>query len=318
MPSAKTAVIAIGGNSLIKDKNKPGVEHQWDAVVETASHIVDMIKGGWRVVITHGNGPQVGFILRRNELAAQAEGLHTTPMDVIGADTQGSIGYMLQQALDNQLRKSGVRRGVVTVVTQMLVDRGDPAFEKPTKPIGTFMTQTEARPFVEDGWDVVEDSGRGYRRVVASPIPIEIIELDAINALVERNFVVICAGGGGIPVIRNERGNLRGVNAVIDKDRATSLLAIGLKADLFVISTAVEKVALNFGKPDQRDLDRITLAEARQYMEEGHFAPGSMYPKIEAVVDFIERGGPKAIITNPGNIAKALAGEAGTVIVPGT
>ncbi|MCD4686055.1 MAG: carbamate kinase, partial [Anaerolineae bacterium] len=198
------------------------------------------------------------------------------------------------------------------------VDRDDPAFEKPTKPIGTFMTQKEAQPFIDDGWDVVEDSGRGYRRVVASPMPTEIIELDAINTLVERNFVVICAGGGGIPVIRNERGNLRGVNAVIDKDRATSLLSVGLKADLFVVSTAVEKVSLNFGKPDQKDLDQMTLAEAKQYMADGHFAPGSMYPKIEAVVDFLERGGPKAIITNPDNIARALAGEAGTVIVPGT
>lgn len=317
MPSAKTAVIAIGGNSLIKDKTKTGVEHQWGAVVETAKHIVEMIKAGWRVVITHGNGPQVGFILRRNELAAQVEGMHTTPMDVIGADTQGSIGYMLQQALDNQLRKHGVRRGVVTVVTQTLVDRDDPAFKNPNKPIGAFMEQDEAQKFIDDGWDVVEDAGRGYRRVVASPIPIEIIELDAINALVERNFVVICAGGGGIPVIRNEQGNLRGVNAVIDKDRGTCLLSIGLKADLFVISTAVEKVALNFGKPDQVDLDRMTLADARRYMLEGHFAPGSMYPKIEAVIDFLERGGPKAIITNPDNIARAMAGETGTVVLPG-
>ncbi len=316
MPSAKTAVIAIGGNSLIKDKTKVGVEHQWDAVVETASHIVDMILSGWRVVITHGNGPQVGFILRRNELAAQVAGMHTTPMDVIGADTQGSIGYMLQQALDNRLRKSGARRGVVTVVTQMLVDRKDPAFKKPTKPIGAFMTQEEAQPFIDEGWNVVEDAGRGFRRVVASPKPIEIIELDAINALVERNFIVICAGGGGIPVIRNERGNLRGVNAVIDKDRATSLLAIGLKADLFIISTAVEKVSLNFGQENQQDLDRIQLSEARRYMDEGHFAPGSMYPKMEAVVDFLQRGGPQAIITNPEKIALALKGEAGTWIIP--
>ncbi len=317
MPSAKTAVIAIGGNSLIKDKSLAGLEHQWGAVVETARHIVAMIKSGWRVVITHGNGPQVGFILRRNELAAQLEGMHTTPMDVIGADTQGSIGYMLQQALDNELRRSGIRRGVVTVVTQTLVDREDPAFKNPNKPIGAFMEQEEAQKFIDEGWDVVEDAGRGYRRVVASPMPIEIIELDAINALVERNFVVICVGGGGIPVVRNEYGDLRGVNAVIDKDRGTSLLAIGLKADLFVISTAVEKVSLNFGKPNQFDLERMTLSEARQYMEEGHFAPGSMYPKIEAVVDFMERGGPKALITNPDNIARALAGETGTVVVPG-
>ncbi len=311
-------MIAIGGNSLIKDKNKPGVEHQWDAVVETARHVVQMIEAGWRVVITHGNGPQVGFILRRNELAAQVEGIHTTPMDVIGADTQGSIGYMLQQALSNQLRKAEIRQSVVTVVTQTLVDRNDPAFENPSKPIGGFMEKGEAQRFIDEGWDVVEDAGRGYRRVVASPLPVEIVELDAINALVERNFIVICAGGGGIPVIRNENGNLRGVNAVIDKDRGTALLANGLKADLFIISTAVEKVSLNFGKPDQVDLDVMTMAEARQYMEEGHFAPGSMYPKIEAIVSYMENGGAKAIVTNPDNIARALNGETGTSVVPST
>ncbi len=316
MPSARTAVIAIGGNSLILDNNKPGVEYQWQAVYQTAGHIVDMIRAGWRVVITHGNGPQVGFILRRNELANKVEGIHMTPMDLIGADTQGSIGYMLQQALNNKLRAVGIRRGVVTVVTQTLVDRNDPAFQNPNKPIGGFMTEEEGKRFRDEGWTVVEDAGRGYRRVVPSPIPIEIIELDAINTLVEKEFVVICTGGGGIPVIRDEEGNLRGVNAVIDKDRGTALLANGLKADLFLISTAVEKVALNFGKPDQKDLDVMTLAEARRYMAEGHFKPGSMYPKIEAIVNYLENGGPLAIITNPENIARALRGETGTRIVP--
>ena len=316
MPSARTAVIAIGGNSLILDKNKPGVEHQWQAVYETAHHIVEMIAGGWRVVVTHGNGPQVGFILRRNELANKIEGVHMTPMDVIGADTQGSIGYMLQQALDNRLREVGIRRGVATIVTQVLVDRNDPAFENPTKPIGGFMTEEEAKKFEAEGWKIVEDAGRGYRRVVASPLPIEIVELDAINTLVEKNFVVICTGGGGIPVVRDEEGNLKGVNAVIDKDRGTALLSNGLKADLFLISTAVEKVSLNFGKPNQQDLDQVTLAEARRYMAEGHFAPGSMYPKVEAVVNFLESGGPMALITNPENIARALQGETGTRFVP--
>lgn len=315
MPSAKTAVIAIGGNSLILDKNKQAVEFQWQAVYETATHIVEMIRAGWRVVVTHGNGPQVGFILRRNELASPQ--VHTTPMDLIGADTQGSIGYMLQQALDNQLRTVGIRRGVVTVVTQTLVNRSDLAFQKPDKPIGGFMSKDEGAKFEADGWTVVEDAGRGYRRVVASPIPVEIIELDAINTLVEKNFVVICTGGGGIPVIRDEKGDLKGVNAVIDKDRGTSLLASGLKADLFMISTGVEKVSINFGKPDQKDLARMTLAEARQYMKEGHFKPGSMYPKIEAIVDFIEKGGPQAVITDPPNIGRALRGETGTLIVPG-
>ena len=315
MPSGKTAVIAIGGNSLIKDKTQPDVEHQWEAVYETANHVVKMVAEGWRVVITHGNGPQVGFILRRNELASPS--VHTTPMDIIGADTQGSIGYMLTQALNNQLRAEGIRRDVVTVVTQTLVDRNDPAFENPTKGIGGFMEEADARKFEADGWIVREDAGRGWRRVVASPHPIEIIELDAINALVEKNFIVICVGGGGIPVIRDASGNLRGVNAVIDKDRGTSLLAAGLKADLFVISTAVEKVSINFNTPEQKDLDCMTLAEARQYMAEGHFAPGSMYPKIEAVVEFLERGGPQALITNPPNIKRALAGETGTLIQPG-
>ncbi len=315
MPSAKTAVIAIGGNSLILDKNKQAVEYQWQAVVETAKHIVEMIRQGWRVVVTHGNGPQVGFILRRNELAAPE--VHTTPMDLIGADTQGSIGYMLQQALDNQLRTVGIRRGVLTIVTQTLVDRHDPAFVKPDKPIGGFMSKEEGAKFEAEGWTVVEDAGRGYRRVVASPIPIEIIELDAINTLVEKNFVVICTGGGGIPVIRDEKGDLKGVNAVIDKDRGTSLLASGLKADLFMISTGVPQVAINFGKPEQQNLSRMTLAEARQYMQEGHFKPGSMYPKIEAIVDFLEKGGPQAIITDPPNIGRALRGETGTLIVPG-
>jgi carbamate kinase len=314
MPAAKTAVIAIGGNSLILDKNKQAVEFQWQAVHETARHIVEMIRAGWRVVITHGNGPQVGFILRRNELAAPQ--VHTTPMDLIGADTQGSIGYMLQQALGNQLRNVGIRRDVVTVVTQVRVDRNDQAFQKPDKPIGGFMTQEEGAKFEAEGWTVVEDAGRGYRRVVASPIPKEIIELDAINVLVDKNFVVICTGGGGIPVIRDEQGDLKGVNAVIDKDRGTSLLAAGLKADLFMISTGVAQVAINFGKPDQKDLARMTLAEARQYMKEGHFKPGSMYPKIEAIVDFLEKGGPQAIITDPPNIGRALRGETGTLIVP--
>jgi carbamate kinase len=314
MPPARTAVIAIGGNSLILDKNKPQVEHQWEAVYETAKHVVDMIREGWRVVVTHGNGPQVGFILRRNELAYPQ--VHPTPMDIIGADTQGSIGYMLQQAMTNELRRIGIRRNVATVVTQTLVDRNDEAFKNPNKPIGSFMSREEAEPFEKDGWTVVEDAGRGYRRVVASPIPVEIVELDAINTLVQNDVIVICVGGGGIPVTRDENGNLHGVNAVIDKDRGTSLLANGLQADLFVISTAVEKVAINFGKPDEKWLDRMTLAEAKQYMAEGHFAPGSMYPKIEAVVSYLEKGGPKALITNPENLARALHGETGTVICP--
>jgi carbamate kinase len=310
----KTAVIAIGGNSLILDKNQPQVERQWEATYETARHIADMIAEGWRVVLTHGNGPQVGFILRRNELAAHE--VHTTPMDLIGADTQGSIGYMLQQALGNCLRERGITRNICTVITQTLVDRNDPAFQRPNKPIGGFMSKEQGEKFEAEGWAVVEDAGRGYRRVVASPIPVEILELDPINTLVTSEVIVICTGGGGIPVIRDEQGDVRGVNAVIDKDRGSSLLASGLKADLFVISTAVEKVAINFNKPDQKWLDRMTLAEAKQYLAEGHFAPGSMAPKIEAIISFIENGGPQAIITNPASISRALRGETGTTVVP--
>mgnify|MGYP005844995811 CR=1 FL=1 len=315
LQSQKTAVVAIGGNSLIKDKTKLEVRYQWDAVRETTRHIAYMVEQGWNVVLTHGNGPQVGFILRRAELAAPH--VHTVPLDIIGADTQGSIGYMLQQALSNELRKRGINRPVVTVVTQALVDRDDPAFQKPDKPIGGFMEEAEARRFEAEGWTVVEDAGRGWRRVVASPIPQQIIELDAIRQLNENGYVVVAVGGGGIPVVRNEEGELRGVYAVIDKDRASGLLAHGLHADLFLISTAVPQVAINFNQPDQRWLDKMSLAEARAYLAEGHFAPGSMAPKIEAVVQFLESGGPQALITDPDSIGDALQGKAGTWIVPG-
>ncbi len=309
----RIAVIAIGGNSLIKDKQHVEVKYQWEAVRETCRHIVDMIQEGWDVVITHGNGPQVGFILRRNELAAHE--VHTTPLDVIGADTQGSIGYMLQQSLDNEFARRGMDKQAITFVTQVLVDKNDPAFKNPTKPIGGFLTKEEAERFAAEGWPVVEDAGRGWRRVVPSPEPIEIIEEAAIREAVQRGWTVIAVGGGGIPVVREEDGILRGVAAVIDKDRASSLLAVKIQADLFLISTAVEKVAINFGKPNQQWLDRMTVEEAKRYMEEGHFAKGSMLPKVEACIRFIEAGGERAIITNPENITRALRGETGTWIV---
>jgi carbamate kinase len=312
----KLAVVAIGGNSLIQDPRKPEIPHQWDAVRETCNHVAQMIADGWSVTLTHGNGPQVGFILRRAEIA-EKEGLHPVPLDLIVADTQGSIGYMLQQALDNALRRLGINRTILTVVTQVLVDSHDPAFQNPTKPIGGFMTEAEARRHEAEGWQVVEDAGRGWRRVIASPKPLVIQEINAIKALIMDNYIVIACGGGGIPVMRNEHGSLRGIEAVIDKDRASSLLARELRADLFMISTGVEKVALNYGKPDQRDLNELTLAEAQQYMAEGHFPPGSMKPKIEAAIDFVQMGGPYAIITDPPNLARALRGETGTRIIPG-
>lgn len=311
----KVAVVAIGGNSLIKDKDHKTVPDQYEAAKETCRHIVGLIEQGWDVAIGHGNGPQVGFILRRSELARHE--LHEVPLDVCGADTQGAIGYMLQQNLQNEFKRRGMTKQATTVVTQVLVDRRDPAFQNPTKPIGSFMDEGEAaRRRDAEGWHVVEDAGRGWRRVVASPLPQKVIEQDAVQKLLDAGFVVITVGGGGIPVVENENGDLEGVAAVIDKDFASSLLATSIKADLFLISTAVEKVYLNFGQREQEAIDRMTVAEARRYIEEGHFAKGSMLPKIQAIIQFLESGGKQAIITNPENIERALRGETGTLIVP--
>ncbi len=311
---AKVAVVAIGGNSLIKDKDHQTVPDQFAATRETCVHIADMIEQGWEVVITHGNGPQVGFILMRSELASHV--LHTVPLDSCGADTQGALGYMIQQSLGNEFEKRGIQKPVVTVVTQVVVDKDDPAFENPTKPIGPFYDEARAKRYRdEEGWHIMEDAGRGWRRVVPSPIPMRIVEQESIKALIGLGFVVIGVGGGGIPVIQ-EDGSLRGVEAVIDKDYASGLLATGIKADLFLISTAVEKVALNYGKPNQVDLDHVTLAEAKNYLQEGHFPPGSMGPKIKAVIKFLEEGGKEALITSPENLARALRGETGTRITP--
>ncbi|HJS29429.1 MAG TPA: carbamate kinase [Anaerolineales bacterium] len=314
----KIAVVAIGGNSLIIDKNHQTVEDQYQAAGETTRHIADMIEMGWEVAIGHGNGPQVGFILRRSEIAHKVEGMHEIPLEVCGADSQGAIGYALQQNLQNELNKRGIKKTVVTLVTQVEVDRNDPAFETPTKPIGGFMEAAEAdRRREEMGWKVVEDAGRGWRRVVASPLPKSIVELDSVRTLIREGVVVITVGGGGIPVVDQGDGSLAGVAAVIDKDFASALLANLLGADLFLISTAVEKVALNFGKPDQRDLDRMTVAEAKSYLEGGvHFAKGSMAPKIQAAIRFLESGGREVLITTPENIGRALNGETGTRIVP--
>jgi len=315
--SRQLAVVAVGGNSLIKDRAHQTVHDQYLAVQETSRYIADMVEQGWDVVITHGNGPQVGWILQRSEIAARVAGLHEVPLDSCGADTQGAIGYHLQQTLQNEFRRRGIGKSAATVVTQVRVDRNDPAFQHPSKPIGGFMDRQQAEERIaRDGWTVREDAGRGWRRVVPSPLPQEIVELDAIQKILNAGIVTIAVGGGGIPVIRNEAGDLEGVAAVIDKDYASSLLARSIGADLFLISTAVEKVYLNYNRPDQRPLDRMTVAEARQYAAEGHFAEGSMLPKIEAIIWYLEAGGQKALITNPENLARALRGETGTHIVP--
>jgi carbamate kinase len=312
----RTAVVAIGGNSLIKDTMHQTVRDQYIAAGETCLHIAGMIRDGWNVVITHGNGPQVGFILRRSELAAHE--LHEVPLDVCGADTQGAIGYALQQNLYNDFARLGMDKRVVTVITQTEVAADDPAFDAPTKPIGSYMdAEQAARRREAEGWSVVEDAGRGWRRVVASPAPKRIVEESVIRELLNDGVVVIAVGGGGIPVVADANGELRGVPAVIDKDHASSLLASSLGAELFVISTSVEKVALGFGTPEQRWVDHLTPEEARRYLAEGtHFAKGSMAPKIEAAVAFVEATGGTAVITDPESVARALAGETGTRIGP--
>jgi len=308
----KLAVVAIGGNSLIKDENRTGVKDQYEAVRETCSHIVSMIQMGYEMIITHGNGPQVGFMLLRSELSKHV--VSPVSLDSCDADTQGSIGYNIQMALGNEFRKKNIKKEAVTLITQVVVDKNDSAFKNPTKPIGPFYSKREAEDRKKIGWIVKEDAGRGYRRVVPSPIPKRIVEIDVIRSLVNNGFVVIAAGGGGIPVI-SENDCLKGVEAVIDKDLASSLLASEVKAALFLISTAVERVYLNFGEPDQTPISKMDVEEARKYLAEGHFAEGSMAPKIRACISFLERGGNEAIITSPDMIEKALEGKTGTKIL---
>ncbi|MDD7537214.1 MAG: carbamate kinase [Bullifex sp.] len=311
---SKLIVIAIGGNSLIEDSKHVTVSAQYEAAAKTCHHIARLVREGHRVVIAHGNGPQVGYILRRAEYAKDI--LHTVPLDSCVADTQGAIGYQLQRALDNEFTALGLKESVATVVTQVEVDPNDKSFQNPTKPIGSFMSEEEALKHKEkDGWSIMEDAGRGFRRVVASPKPKKIIELDTIRTLLDNNIIVIAAGGGGIPVVRDENGALQGKEAVIDKDLAAAILAKDLHADLFVISTAVEKVCLNYGKPDQKELSEVPVSELDTYIGEGHFAPGSMLPKIQAVRDFVSSTGGTGLITDPAHLYDALYHGAGTKIV---
>ncbi|MBN1440149.1 MAG: carbamate kinase [Anaerolineales bacterium] len=312
----KLAVIAVGGNALIREKGKESLTDQYAAACAAMAQIASIIQAGWDVIVTHGNGPQVGIILRRSELTEHE--LFTIPLDHCGANTQGSIGYMFQLALINEFRRREMPNHAATVVTETLVDKHDPAFENPTKPIGSFMDVRAAKVRHDaDGWVISEDSGgRGWRRVVASPAPIRIVQQDVILTLVKAGFTVIGVGGGGIPVVENEKGELVGVEAVIDKDRASALLARGTSADLLLISTDVEKVALDYNRPNVRWLDRMTVEEAKAYMAQGHFGKGSMQPKIEAALDFLEHGGQRAIITDTGNMLRALIELTGTQILP--
>lgn len=320
MRKKRMVIVALGGNVLIRGSEKGTAEEQWRHAEEICRQIFPLIERGCNMVITHGNGPQVGNLLIKNEQAADI--VPTMPLDICGADSQGEMGYMLQQALLNELRSRNLRRFVVTMITQVIVDKTDPAFKKPTKPVGPFFRKERAEQLQrEEGWQMVEDSGRGYRRVVPSPRPKRVIQKDMIKMLAEAGHIVIACGGGGIPVMKGPDDRYVGVEAVIDKDLASSLLAANIGADMFIILTQVSRVALNFGRPDQKDLDRIALADAKRYMEEGHFAPGSMRPKVEAAIQFLEAPGEslfdgrEVIITDPEHLADALEGRHGTHFV---
>ena len=313
----KLAFIAIGGNSLIKSKELQTVEDQHTAIQETIRHVADLIEQKYQVLISHGNGPQVGFIMRRSEVARRVTGLHLVPLVNVVADTQGSIGYQIQQSLNNELAGRNIAGQCVTVVTQVVVDRDDPGFKNPAKPVGEFFDADQLADIRREypDWTLVEDAGRGFRRVVPSPEPREVIEKPVIESLLDSGYHVVTVGGGGIPVVRTDKG-LEGVDAVIDKDLASSLLANQLNAGLLIISTAVEQVALKFGEPDEKPIRQMTVAEAEHYIAQGHFAPGSMLPKIQSALRFLKNGGQEVIITAPEFIKEAVSTGRGTHIVP--
>lgn len=313
----RRAVVAIGGNALILDGQRGTIAEQYENARETARHIAALVAAGWGVVVTHGNGPQVGFILLRSELVPPDAPVPKLSLEMSVADSQGGIGHILSQALLNELAGRGLPDRVVCVLTHVVVDAADPAFSRPTKPIGPFYTKDEADDrAARNGWTMIEDSGRGYRRVVASPIPVRIVENAQIRSLVDAGFVVIAVGGGGIAVVEIAPGEYRGAEAVIDKDRASALLAASLDIPLLVLSTGVDRVAVHFRQPDERWLDRIVVSEARRYLEEGEFPKGSMGPKIEAAISFLEHGGREVLITTPPALERAIAGETGTRVVP--
>ncbi|WP_288049327.1 carbamate kinase [Acidiphilium sp.] len=314
-PESKLAVVAIGGNALIRDRNHQTIPDQYEAAELTVRGVADMIDAGWNVIVTHGNGPQMGYILRRSELSIHE--VAPVPMDYAGADLQGGLGYMFVRAFRNEFSRRGIAREPVAVVTETLVDANDPAFKNPTKPIGSQMDEGAAKALAaQQGWTVAEDAGRGWRRVVPSPQPLRIVDYRAVAHLARAGFVVISCGGGGIPVIKDAEGMLQGVEAVIDKDLASSLLAQAIGADLFVLATGVERVAIGFNTPRQQWLDSMTLAEARRYDAADEFDKGSMGPKIKALIAFLEGGGKQGLITSPEALGRALRGETGTLVVP--
>jgi carbamate kinase len=310
----RLALVAIGGNALITGPTRTSIPDQYQAACVASKHVADLVQAGWNVVLTHGNGPQIGFILRRSELGAKE--VPIVPMDYAGADLQGALGYMFVRSLKNEFHRRGVERRLAAVVTQTLVDRDDPAFAAPTKPIGAHMSREAAeRLAIEYGWTVREDAGRGWRRVVASPAPKSIVEIEEIRYLTRAGCIVVACGGGGIPVVRNEVGDLLGVEAVIDKDLASSLLARELGADAFIICTSVEKVAIDFNTPSQRWLDRMTVREARRYLAEDRFDGGTMRPKVQALADFVEATAGQGVITSLENLLATVARGAGTRLV---
>lgn len=315
MRSDKVAVVALGGNAITKKGQEDTIARQFANTRKSLEPIVKLIRDGYKLAITHGNGPQVGNALLRVELARGKAPI--LPLGICVADLQGGMGYMVTQSLQNRLHREGIGRPVVTIVSQMIVDRNDPALSKPTKFIGQFYTQEQARRMEEEsGWIVKEDSDRGWRRVVPSPHPLRLVEAETIKELVSEGAIVITAGGGGIPVYIEEDGSYEGVDAVIDKDLGAAVMACDIGASLLLNLTDVEKVAINYGKEDQKDLDRLTVAEAKEYLAQGHFPPGSMGPKIEAAINFLEKGGKEVVISSIEEGYEAVTGDAGTTIVP--
>jgi len=310
----KKAVLALGGNAIIQAGQKGTITEQFKNTRDSLGGVVELIRQGYQLAISHGNGPQVGNMLIQHNAGIQ-KGVAPLPLGVLVAATEGTMGYMIEQSLQNKLIKEGITNKVVTINSQVVVSEDDPSMQNPTKPVGPFYTETEAKALVSEfGWHIVEDAGRGWRQVVASPKPIDIIPSETIKQLVEDNQIVIACGGGGIPVVRDAEGTLDGIDAVIDKDFASALLAEKIGAEFLVILTGVDKVSINFGKPNQKELDNMTLAEARKYYDEGQFPKGSMGPKILAAISFIEKGGKKVIITSIERIVDAFAGKTGTVI----